>query len=69
MAQKEPKNCWEFMECPKKIKEKCIVYKLKVGRECWLFVDFKTGCPGAAKKHNNSCMNCPWYKNLAPREP
>ena len=35
MKEKEAKNCWEFMKCPKYIKENCEAYKRGLGQRCW----------------------------------
>lgn len=34
-------TCWEFMRCPKEIREKCKVYEKKHGRKCWSPVNIK----------------------------
>jgi len=61
MNEKTPQNCWEFMKCPEKIKEKCEAYKRNLGQECWLIVqDIEPGCYGYSKY--NGCRNCPWFK-------
>jgi len=55
-------NCWEFMKCPKTMKENCKVYKNNLGNKCWLVEKniFKDG-PSTP----DACINCPWYrKNL-----
>ena len=46
MIDKEnAKNCWEFMDCPKKFKENCRAYVYGIGNECWFLVKMVNGCP------------------------
>ena len=61
----EPQNCWEFMKCPKEIRQKCKVYKRDFGKECWFLIkDVTEGC--YASKKYGACINCPWYKKNTP---
>ena len=62
MTKKNPQTCWECINCPKKIKVNCDVYKTNSGNECWLLVDIEKGCE-AAKKYGG-CFKCPVYKKL-----
>jgi hypothetical protein len=59
----EPKNCWEFLNCPKEIKEACLAYKKNLGRACWTV---PYGLSGAPKKDFKMCKTCPWYRKLNP---
>jgi len=62
--KKDPQNCWEYMKCPKNLRDKCEAYTEGYGNECWLLPKYNLkGCPA----HPDSCFNCPWYKknNLA----
>jgi hypothetical protein len=64
LINKQPQNCWEFHKCLKEVKEKCIVYKKRQGRECWRIIKTSTeGCP-EMKKNDGSCFNCSWYKKV-----
>lgn len=56
-------NCWEFLDCPIEIKEKCEAYKQNLGDICWFVAqeqDKGTPCFGLNKY--KGCYNCPWYK-------
>lgn len=61
----EPQNCWEFLECPKEIRDKCTAYQRNLGDTCW-FITENTGkgCYGYDK--HDGCFNCPWYKKNNP---
>ena len=59
--KKDPEKCWEFFNCPKEKKEKCIVYHLDVGECCHLFLNH-IGKECYAYKLYNKCVNCPWYE-------
>jgi len=59
-----PRNCWEFMECPIKVKEKCPAYKNNAGMVCWFFWGDKGGCP--ALRIGAGCANCHWFKKNNP---
>jgi hypothetical protein len=60
MNEDIPKNCWEFMKCPKELKNKCEAYKRNLGQECWLVAqDTGTACYGYNKYEG--CLNCPWF--------
>ena len=63
-TKKEPQNCWEFMNCPKEQRERCIVYELDSGNECWFMSNVKNGCHRVKK--GESCFNCPWFKKNNP---
>lgn len=58
-------NCWEYMECPKNIREKCEAYKRGLGKDCW-FVQKGEGTGCFAFNTYNGCINCPWYKRQNP---
>ena len=63
--KKDPKNCWEFFNCPKEKKEKCIVHQLDVGECCHLFLNH-IGKECYAYKLYDKCVNCPWYEIYNP---
>ena len=52
----ETNNCWEFLNCPEDIRNKCEVFKLDSGKECWFLGDGKCACS------NTACFDCDWYK-------
>jgi hypothetical protein len=55
----EPKNCWEFWDCPEETKEKCSAYTAGVGKYCLFFTEnFKP----RVKRDFSSCIECQWYK-------
>ena len=61
--KKDPQNCWEYMKCPKNLRDKCEAYTEGYGKECWLLPKYNLkGCPA----HPDSCFNCPWYKKNNP---
>ncbi len=67
--KKEAQNCWEFWNCSKENIKKCLAYKLKMGRECWMisgkFTPGKNHAP-LEKRNFKYCFDCPWYKRLNP---
>jgi hypothetical protein len=64
MVTDEPLNCWEFMKCPKERRDKCSIYKMDSGKECWFISSPETGCLGSKEK--GGCFNCPWFKKNNP---
>jgi len=60
----EPQNCWEFMKCPKEQRDRCNIYKMDSGKECWFMSSPECGCLGSKEK--GSCFNCPWFKKNNP---
>ena len=64
LSEKEPENCWEFMKCPKEIREKCDAYILNSGDECWFLSDIKNSC--LRRKKGESCLDCPFFKKHNP---
>ena len=66
IKEKEAKNCWEFMKCPKYIKENCEAYKRGLGQRCWQIAENEVkGCNGFNKQYG--CSICPWFiKNAGP---
>lgn len=64
MPQKDNKKCWEFFNCPTKVKGNCPAYEHNMGEECWYIIDIDKGCKGAGEK--NTCFDCDWYKQLNP---
>jgi hypothetical protein len=55
-----PKNCWEFMGCPMKTRENCLVYKRDMGNDCWFF--WRTNKESIAGRIGDGCYKCPWFK-------
>ena len=64
--ENEPQTCWEFMKCPKEIRENCKVYWHGIGiKECWLLIEnIAEGC--YAYKEHGACTDCPWFKKHNP---
>lgn len=57
----DPQSCWEFLECPKEIRDQCEIFRKSLGFICWLVIeDTTTGCHGYDKF--DGCINCPWFK-------
>jgi len=53
--KKDLQNCWEYMKCPKNMRENCEAYTESYGKECWLMPKYNLrGCPA----HPDSCFNC-----------
>jgi len=61
-----PQNCWDFMECPPTVKEKCIAYKNNAGKGCWFFWTATGGCP--VIRNGEGCINCLWFKENNPEK-
>lgn len=72
MKNKEPLNCWEFKNCPKTKKNKCVVYKHKMGRKCWLVAGNFCSYPGEAYPNVKDrdlvfcTRECAWFKKINP---
>ncbi len=64
MATGESENCWDFMKCPKEQREKCHIYKMDSGKECWFMSNVDEGCIHAKEK--GGCFNCRWFKKHNP---
>ena len=60
---KKSENCWEFINCPEKVRNNCDVYKLDAGNECWLMCKTNESC-GLCK--NKECFDCEWFKKNNP---
>jgi len=61
--KKDLQNCWEYMKCPKNMRENCESYTEGYGKECWLIAKHNLKrCP----THPDSCFNCLWYKKNNP---
>jgi hypothetical protein len=59
------KTCWEYLECPKEVREDCEVYRLDFCSECWMIRDIKTSsCPGVAELKITKCLDCPFFKSM-----
>jgi len=57
-------NCWEYVDCPKKVRDACVVFSSKNGKECWFSFDLSEGCP--ALKEKGGCFFCLWFKKKNP---
>ena len=58
----EPKNCWEYWDCPEEIRDRCPAYTIPYsGRECFYYA--KDFCP-KLKHEFEHCWECPWYKKI-----
>ncbi len=63
--ESEPRNCWEFLDCPKEFRNKCEVYIHNFGNTCWFITgNFEKGDYGY--NEYGGCFNCPWYKKNNP---
>jgi hypothetical protein len=59
----EPKNCWEYLECPSEERDNCPAFLTYHGRECYNFAeDYCT----KLKKDFKRCWQCPWFKIIRP---
>lgn len=56
------KNCWDFWDCKKEIREKCSAYLSNSGRECWIVSAGK--CPRSKVRGFEDCRECAWYKKM-----
>jgi len=55
-------NCWEFWDCPVEVRDECLAYNTKSGRDCFNFTsDFSP----KLKSTFEHCWECPWYKKLS----
>ena len=58
----EPKNCWEYWDCPEEIRDKCPAYTTPYsGRVCFYYA--KDFCP-KLKDEFEHCWECPWFKKI-----
>ena len=57
---KEIPFCWEVMQCPDKIKDKCETFIMNMGRECWFIRDIAQGGPFSKKQ--GGCLECEFFK-------
>jgi hypothetical protein len=64
---KKIKNCWEYMNCPTKIREKCRAFTRNPDQKCWLAIEDPT-VGGKTNKDYTGCKRCPWYKKNKPKE-
>ena len=54
-----PQNCWQYKECPIKIREQCLIYRFNMGKECW-FIS-KANKESFTSWTGDKCFNCPWF--------
>ena len=57
----EPKNCWEFWDCPKDIRDQCPAFLTYHGDECYNFAENYCQRPNMDFQR---CEECPWYKKI-----
>ena len=57
---KGPRNCWEFWNCPKEVRDDCPAFITFHGMNCY---DFSENCPKIDKGFQH-CRECPWYKKI-----
>ena len=53
-------SCWEYRQCPDKLRIKCEAYLMDMGKECWFLRDLEDG--GANSKIGDGCLKCDYYK-------
>ena len=53
------KNCWEFMDCPKELRNDCPAFRYNMGNECWFLTKIEHGCPIRGK--DEGCVDYPWF--------
>jgi len=67
-GDREPKPCWEVMNCPEEWRRKCIVGELQIKHFCW-FIN-GTYCHGEYKKEWSEkltlCRECEVFKSMIP---
>lgn len=54
---RQVENCWEFFNCPEKVRSKCRIFISDLGSDCWLI-----SRSDDADKHHKNCIDCPWFK-------
>lgn len=59
-----PQDCWEFMGCPQRTREKCLAYKLHMGRDCWFI--WHINKDSVAGRIGDGCFHCPWFLRNNP---
>jgi hypothetical protein len=59
----EHQNCWEFFDCPEKVRDKCPAFLTYHGRDCFNFAE--NYCPRIYKGFDR-CWECPWFKKIKP---
>ncbi|MCK5580415.1 MAG: hypothetical protein KAJ18_04000 [Candidatus Omnitrophica bacterium] len=69
MIQKNTsQDCWEFWNCPEKIKKKCSASKQHLGRTCWKAAGYIASrnrqCTKLKEGHLAHCHQCPWFQQL-----
>ena len=56
-------NCRDFWKCPKRKRDKCLIYRHDYGRRCW----FLAGGSPQVKRKFHGCWTCPWYVEVSRR--
>lgn len=58
-----PENCWEYWKCPKRNREKCKVFQLDMGSQCYnVSHDFRP----QRKREFDDCFDCAWFRRTQP---
>lgn len=62
----KPRSCWEYWNCPEKVREKCYIHQKDLGGFCWALEPFleKAKDSPMAQHGFSSCEECPWYKKI-----
>jgi hypothetical protein len=69
MNRQDPQNCWEFWDCPPDVKEKCLAYDLRLGKECWTVAGINTRKEARCTRVKlgfKDCWECAWFKKMKP---
>ena len=67
--QEITQNCWEVMDCPQQLREKCPAY-MNTDHRCWLIAG--TWCGGDLQKDlvnkQERCINCEFFQEVTDSE-
>ena len=69
MDNKEPRNCWEFNNCPEESTKTCPAYRNKMGRICWLIasrIDLEGYKKPKGQNLDFCTKSCDWFKKVSP---
>lgn len=58
------KTCWEYHDCPAKVRADCPAGKAGHGHDCWYFAgSFRRDAAGYCEQvHGRVCTTCPYYE-------
>ena len=56
-------NCWEFLNCPKEVRDRCPAFLTYHGKDCFDFAENYCQRSDTGFKH---CSQCAWYKKIRP---